>query len=68
MSAAVATPSAPVLARPAFGSTLAGTGKLLRFMLRRDRMRILWWTVGVTLLYAGGLGEYLVLADDAQAR
>ncbi|WP_369370088.1 ABC transporter permease [Promicromonospora sp. Populi] len=68
MSAAVATPSDPVLARPAFGSTLAGTGKLLRFMLRRDRMRILWWTVGVTLLYAGGLGEYLVLADDAQAR
>ncbi|PUB27968.1 ABC-2 type transport system permease protein [Promicromonospora sp. AC04] len=68
MSAAVATPSAPVLARPAFGSTLAGTGKLLRFMLRRDRMRILWWTLGITFLYAGGLGEYLLLADDAQAR
>ncbi len=65
MSAAVATPSAPVLARPAFGSTLAGTGKLLRFMLRRDRMRILWWTLGVTALYAGGLSEYLLLDDPA---
>lgn len=65
MSAAVATPSAPVLARPAFGSTLTGTGRLLRFMLRRDRMRILWWTLGVTLLYAGGLGEYTLLDDPA---
>lgn len=65
MSAVVATPSAPVLARPAFGSTLTGTGTLLRFMLRRDRMRILWWTLGVTLLYAGGLGEYVLLKDPA---
>lgn len=65
MSAAVATPSVPVLARPAFGSTLTGTGTLLRFMLRRDRMRILWWTLGVTLLYAGGLGEYVLLDDPA---
>ncbi|MFI2365521.1 ABC transporter permease [Promicromonospora sp. NPDC019610] len=65
MSAAVATPSAPVLARPAFGSTLTGTGTLLRFMLRRDRMRILWWTLGVTFLYAGGLGEYVLLDDPA---
>jgi ABC-2 type transport system permease protein len=31
-------------------------------------MRILWWTLGVTLLYAGGLGEYLLLDDpDASA-
>ncbi|MFI2490301.1 ABC transporter permease [Promicromonospora kroppenstedtii] len=65
MSAAVATPSARELAGPVFGSTLAGTGKLLRFMLRRDRMRIFWWALGVTLLYAGGLGEYVLLDDPA---
>lgn len=65
MSAAVATPSAQELAGPVFGSTLAGTGKLLRFMLRRDRMRIFWWALGVTLLYAGGLGEYVLLDDPA---
>lgn len=68
MSAAVATPSALVLARPAFGSTLTGTGTLLRFMLRRDRMRILWWTLGVTFLYAGGLGEYVLLDDPAASK
>lgn len=61
---AVAAP-AVALERPAFGSTLAGTGSLLRFMLRRDRMRILWWTLGITALYAGGLGEYLLLDDPA---
>ncbi|MFI6425606.1 ABC transporter permease [Promicromonospora sp. NPDC050880] len=68
MSAAVATPPVPAVAGPALGSTLAGTGMLLRFMLRRDRTRILWWTLGVTLLYAGGLGEYVLLDDpDASA-
>lgn len=68
MSAAVASTTMPALGRPAFGSTLTGTGRLVRFMLRRDRTRILWWTLGVTFLYAGGLAEYLLLADDAQAR
>lgn len=68
MSAAATTSPATVAAGPALGSTLAGTGRLLRFMLRRDRMRILWWTLGVTLLYAGGLGEYVLLDDpDASA-
>jgi len=65
MSAAVVTRPSPALAAPAFGSTLTGTGDLLRFMLRRDRMRILWWTLGVTFLYAGGLGEYVLLDDPA---
>lgn len=46
---------------------MTGTGTLLRFMLRRDRMRILWWTLGIAALYAGGLGEYLLL-DDPEAR
>lgn len=65
MSAAVAARPAPELAGPVFGSTLAGTGRLLRFMLRRDRTRIFWWALGVTLLYAGGLGEYVLLDDPA---
>jgi ABC-2 type transport system permease protein len=65
MTAATATAPAVALGRPAFGSTLAGTGSLLWFMLRRDRMRIFWWTLGVTALYAGGLGEYLLLDDPA---
>lgn len=32
-------------------SSLAGTGTLLRHYLRRDRWHLLWWTVGVTVLY-----------------
>lgn len=44
---------------------MTGTGTLLRFMLRRDRMRILWWTLGIAALYAGAAGEYLSLDDPA---
>jgi len=63
---AVAT--APVAVRgPVFGSTLTGTGRLLRFMLRRDRLRLLIWPLGIALLYAGSLGEYVILADDPEA-
>ncbi|GHH79741.1 ABC transporter permease [Promicromonospora soli] len=66
MTAAVATP--PVAVRgPAFGSTLTGTGRLLRFMLRRDRLRLLIWPLGIALLYAGSLGEYVILGDDPEA-
>ena len=66
MTAAVAT--APAVVRgPAFGSTLAGTGRLLRFMLRRDRLRLVLWPLGIALLYAGGLGEYVLLADEPGA-
>ena len=32
------------------GSTITGTGTLLRFMLRRDRIRLPAWTLGLTLL------------------
>lgn len=28
-----------------------GTGILLRTFIRRDRLTVLWWTIGVTLLY-----------------
>jgi ABC-2 type transport system permease protein len=66
MSAAVATAPAAVRG-PAPGSTLAGTGRLLRFMVRRDRLRLLVWPLGVALLYAGALGEYVILGDDPAA-
>lgn len=66
MSAAVATAPAGVEG-PAFGATLTGTGRLVRFMLRRDRLRLLIWPLGVALLYAGALGEYTILGDDPEA-
>lgn len=67
MSTATATARAPLAVRgPAFGSTLTGTGRLLRFMLRRDRLRLVVWPLGIALLYAGALGEYAVLADDPE--
>ena len=65
MSAAVVTAPLPVRG-PAFGSTLAGTATLLRFMLRRDRLRLVIWPLGIALLYAGALGEYVILGDDPQ--
>ncbi|QAY64084.1 hypothetical protein ET495_13600 [Xylanimonas allomyrinae] len=50
------------------GATLTGTGLLLRFALRRDRVRLLVWLCSIAALYAGGLTEYLTLDTDAQAR
>ncbi len=40
----------PAAGPAASGGTLAGTGTLLRFMLRRDRVRFPAWTLGVALL------------------
>jgi ABC-2 type transport system permease protein len=31
--------------------SLVGTGHLLRFHLRRDRLMLVWWTLGAALLY-----------------
>lgn len=59
---ATRTPSGTV--DRAFGSTLTGTWRLVRFMLRRDRVRLSVWVLVVTVLYAAQLGEYSVLADD----
>lgn len=50
------------------GGSLAGTGKLLRFMVRRDRIRFPAWVVGMTLMlayFANALG--LVLDEEALA-
>jgi ABC-2 type transport system permease protein len=67
VSAAVAAPRPLVRVRPARASTLAGTGRLLRLMLRRDRWRLLVWVVGVVVMYLAALGEYVLLADDPRA-
>lgn len=50
------------------GGSLTGTGKLLRFMLRRDRIRLPAWVLGMTLMlayFANALG--LVLDEEALA-
>jgi ABC-2 type transport system permease protein len=33
------------------GSRFTGTGLLLRFYLRRDRLMLLWWVLGAVILY-----------------
>lgn len=60
-------PSAPIDGR---GGTLAGYGTLLRFMLRRDRIRFPAWTLGLTLLlayFANVLQIVFPTAQDLQA-
>jgi len=46
---ATATPAIGRTARPAAGGALAGTGLLLRFALRRDRVRIPVWLAALVL-------------------
>ncbi|WP_218004404.1 ABC transporter permease [Microtetraspora niveoalba] len=50
MTLTMSRPSAPAGARR--GGALTGTGTLLRFMLRRDRVRLPAWTLGIALLMA----------------
>ncbi|MDY7086635.1 MAG: ABC transporter permease [Actinomycetota bacterium] len=52
-------PAAPRLR----GTTLAGAATLLRFMLRRDRIRLPAWTLGLTLLMT-----YFATALDSMVR
>lgn len=59
---------APRRDREAQGSSLTGTGTLLRFMLRRDRVRTPAWVLGLTMLlayFANALG--LVLDEESLA-
>lgn len=59
MSAATATRS-PAHARPSAegGGTLAGTATLVRFMLRRDRIRIPLWVGALTLMTVATAGSF----------
>ncbi|EGD45577.1 ABC transporter membrane-spanning protein [Nocardioidaceae bacterium Broad-1] len=62
---AVTTPKAGLL------DSFTGTGHLIGFMLRRDRVRIAVWTLVIAILYLVSLapgGEYAVLNDDPEAR
>ena len=58
-------------ARTRRGNALTGTGTLIRFMLRRDRVRLPAWIVGVTLFMASVASSLPGLypeAADRQAR
>lgn len=57
-------------ARSSRGSTLAGTGTLLRLALRRDRVRLPAWTLGIGLMmayFASALGVVYQTPEDLQA-
>lgn len=62
MTAATATPTRETSAvrAPSFGASLTGTGRMIRFILRRDRVRIFWWTVSIVLFYV-----YFMVALDS---
>lgn len=66
-TATVARPGAAVpAARPARRGTFAGTGTLVRFMLRRDRVRLPGWVAGIGLfwLYYTRLVPSVYASDD----
>lgn len=53
------------------GSTLTGTGTLIRFMLRRDRIRLPLWILSIilfTLASVAALPDLYSNASDRQAR
>jgi ABC-2 type transport system permease protein len=65
---AVAT-RAPAAGRVAAGGTLTGTGKLVRFILRRDRIKLPAWVLGITLMlayYASALPEVYQTDEQLQ--
>lgn len=63
-------PTAPAPRPVADHGTLTGTGRLLRFMLRRDRIRFPSWTLGLTALlayFANALQLVFPTAADLEA-
>lgn len=64
-----ATATAPArTASPARGSTLAGTGTLIRFILRRDRVRLPVWIGAITLFTYASVAALPDIYLDAQDR
>ncbi|HEX6969675.1 MAG TPA: ABC transporter permease [Micromonosporaceae bacterium] len=53
----VATATVPARSTPG-GAALAGTGSLIRFILRRDRIRIPAWLAGIALVQISGAASY----------
>jgi ABC-2 type transport system permease protein len=68
MSTALTTgPRAPVAGRSG-GGQLAGTGTLLRFVLRRDRVRLPVWLGAITLLTVASGSSFTQNYPTAQSR
>ncbi|GAA2637928.1 ABC transporter permease [Streptomyces axinellae] len=62
-----AAPRPPGAARrreSARGNPLAGTGTLVRFALRRDRVRLPVWVLAVLLVSLSGIGKARTMAPD----
>jgi ABC-2 type transport system permease protein len=53
---------------PARGNGLTGTGSLLRFNLRRDRIRLPAWVLGIAVVQVGGAASYPDLYPTAADR
>ncbi|MGW8566723.1 ABC transporter permease [Isoptericola sp. NPDC055881] len=67
MSAVTAAPPLGTRAAPGRGgTTLTGTWSQVRFILRRDRVRLLVWSLAIPALYLASLAEYTTLADDPE--
>ncbi|MFE5336879.1 ABC transporter permease [Isoptericola sp. NPDC056573] len=64
MSAVTAAPRLRAGSARSGGTTLTGTWSLVRFILRRDRVRLLVWSLAIPALYLASLGEYTAMADD----
>lgn len=58
MTTTTATGATAPAGRAAGGNALAGTGILLRFILRRERIRIPAWVAGIALVQVGGAAAY----------
>ena len=63
----IAPDAAPQTAQRTRRSTLSGTGKLIRFILRRDRIKLPAWLLGITLFvfyYAAALPQLYQTQED----
>jgi ABC-2 type transport system permease protein len=69
MTATALRPAAPAADVRSPGASLAGTGTLVRFILRRDRVKLPAWLLGATgLLYYFGMALPEVFATEEQLR
>src|SRR5690625_2994992 len=66
MSAAATTK--PPVRTSASGGDFAGLGTLIRFALRRDRLRLPLWILGIVLAAVGSAASFPATYPDAEAR
>lgn len=62
------TTVAPSQAPPREGGVLTGTGRLVRFALRRDRIRLPAWVLGISLTLVATAASFPSIYLDAAAR